>query len=168
MTLDAFLAQLECVRQRNSSRWSARCPAHGGQSKTTLSVSEGDQGLLLRCWAGCTIAEICASLGIQQRDLFYDSTTNHRRTRPAPKPARVDRVKLAFSFDLAALDLRLRAERIIEAGKHLNIAVLTDEELDRALDHIAHAYVDQERAELFEHVADTLRMRDFTEGNHGR
>jgi len=70
---------------------------------------------------------------------------------------------MAFRFDLAGLDLRLRANRIIEAGKLLTVATLNEAELDQALDLIAQSYRDIERAELFEHVADTLRERDFNE-----
>lgn len=80
--------------------------------------------------------------------------------------ARLNRVALAWRLELAAFDRRERGEQIVEAGKHLIVSVLTDEELDQALAYMAQAYDDMERAGLFEHVADTLRIRAFHERHH--
>lgn len=106
--------------------------------------------------------DVCASLGIQQRDLFDDASPS-RGFRSKVKPNRVDRVAVAFRFELAALDLRLRAERIMNAGTRLHVATMTNEELDRALSFVGSAYADLHRAELFEGVADDLRTRDYDE-----
>jgi len=160
MTAADFLQRLQGVRQ-TARGWSALCPAHPDKTPS-LAIKEGERGVLLRCWAGCTVEEICAALGLEVKDLFSDSPLP-RGQRPAPKPPKVDRRAMAFRFDLAGLDLRLRANRIIEAGKLLTVATLNEAELDQALDLIAQSYRDIERAELFEHVADTLRERDFNE-----
>jgi hypothetical protein len=82
---------------------------------------------------------------------------------PVSRPARVDRSALAFRFQLAALDRRIRAERIIEIAKEIDVSVLNDQDLDRALWCVAQAHTDVKRAELFEHVADEIRRRDFAE-----
>ena len=161
MTAAEFLSSLDGVRARGAGKWSARCPAHADRSPS-LSVREGDRGILLKCFAGCATEEICAAIGINVADLFFDGPLP-RGHRPAPRPPRIDRVALAFRYELHALDLRLRAERIIEAGKQMDVASLSDSDLDRALGFIAQAHADVERAELFEHVADTLRERDFSE-----
>lgn len=166
MTLDSFLAQLEHVTPRGNGRYAARCPAHIDRSPS-LSISEGDKGLLLRCFAGCTVAEISAALGLTVGDLFFDrgrlAPLGHR---PAPTPPRVDRLARAFQFELGALDLRVRAEKIIEAGKTLDVARLSDDERDRAMNTVAKAYDDMARAEIFESVADGLRMKEFIERDH--
>jgi hypothetical protein len=48
----------------------ARCPAHDDRSPS-LSVNVGAGGaVLLKCFAGCDTASICASLGLSVRDLF--------------------------------------------------------------------------------------------------
>ena len=163
MTLGELLPQLESVRARGNGRHAARCPAHADKNPS-LSISEGEKGILLKCWAGCPIAEICRSLGIEQRDLFFNALNSNpqRRQLPAP-PARVDRRALAFQFELGALDLRMRAERVIEAGKGLHVAGLSDDELDRAIGHMDKAHTDIERAEMFEGVADGLRFKEFYE-----
>ncbi|MCM3901644.1 MAG: hypothetical protein ND866_08045 [Pyrinomonadaceae bacterium] len=164
MTRDDLLPRLENVRRRGG-RDVASCPAHPDKNPS-LQITEGQKGLLLRCWAGCSVMEICKSLGIDQRDLFYDACDSAARgQRPTPKPPKLDRAALMWRYELAALDLRLRAERIVEAGKQLDVASLSDDERDRAIAHVAQVHIDVERAELFEHVADTLRERDFTERN---
>ncbi|MEO7863999.1 MAG: hypothetical protein ABIU05_26925 [Nitrospirales bacterium] len=160
MTIDDLLARLDGVKQRGN-RHSAICPGHDDRSPS-LSISEGDRGLLLRCWAGCTINEICSSLGIKPKDLFHDAGLP-RSQRPAPRPARINRRSLAFQFEIGALDLRLRAEKVLVVAKHLYGSALTDDELETALGHVGKAYSDIQRAESFEHVSDTLRTRDFTE-----
>jgi len=103
--------------------------------------------------------------------LGLDSTICARRQRPlSPPVSRIDRRAIAFRFELAALDLRLRAERIMEAGKRLNADSLNDDNLDRALGHVAQVHTDIQRAELFEGVADDLRMKEFVgkDGDHAQ
>jgi len=167
MIATELLSRLDGVRSRGAGKWSARCPAHADKSPS-LTIAEGDRGLLVKCFAGCSLRAICIALGIEQRELFFNARDkSQRRQRPAP-PVRGDRRALAFRFELAALDLRLRGERINEAGKKLDIVILTDDELDRALGHVAQAYADCERAELFEHVADELRLKECWEKKHAR
>lgn len=49
-----------------------RCPAHNDRSPS-LSVKEGADGrALVHCFAGCSIQEVCAALGLTIRDLFVD------------------------------------------------------------------------------------------------
>lgn len=161
MHIEKLLHQLQQVR-RTPRGHTARCPAHIDKTPS-LSVSEGERGILIKCWAGCTLQAICQTLGIREADLFFDASVP-RGQRPTPKPAKkVDRVKLAFRFELAALDFRLRSDRILTASRDLSPDMLTDADLDRALSHVAQAYGDQERAELFEGVADDLRLKDYTE-----
>ena len=161
MTLEDLLLRFDAVRQRGAGRWSARCPAHDDKTPS-LSVRGGDRGILIKCFSGCTNPDIVAALGLTMADLFFDAPTHHAN-RSLPRPAKPDRVALAWRFEVVALDLHLRAERIVEAGKAMPVATLTDEELDRALTCMARGYADMERAELFEGVAADLRARDFSE-----
>ena len=63
------LVKLDNVRP-NANRWTALCPAHGDRNNS-LSVAEGDDGkVLLKCFAGCDVAEIVAALGLQMFELF--------------------------------------------------------------------------------------------------
>jgi hypothetical protein len=164
MTLDSFLAQLDGVQPRGSDRWSARCPSHEDKSPS-LSIGEGDRGILLRCFAGCTVEEVCRSLGLDVHVLFFDAhdATSHGTTpRPVtPPPARINRKALAFKWGLAALDLRLRAEQILQATKGIAVSDLDDAALDRLINVTAKAYADHDRAGLFEHVADGLMDKHY-------
>lgn len=55
-----------------SKKHLARCPAHNDKNPS-LSVAEGNDGrVLLKCFAGCTLTDICAGLGIKQSDLFTE------------------------------------------------------------------------------------------------
>lgn len=64
-----LLDKLSDVHQ-TSSGWVAQCPAHDDKHPS-LSISVGDDGrILLHCFAGCSVEEICDALGIGIRDLF--------------------------------------------------------------------------------------------------
>jgi 5S rRNA maturation endonuclease (ribonuclease M5) len=64
-------------RGRGSS-WT--CPAHDDR-RASLSVREGADGrALLKCHAGCSLEEVVAALGLQERDLFAnDGERDDRR-----------------------------------------------------------------------------------------
>lgn len=164
MTMDALLSLLDGVRPRGTGKWSALCPAHQDNSPS-LSIGEGTGRILLYCFALCENRDIVSALGLTMADLFFDAPPPHGQ-RPTPKSVRFDHIALAFRFELAAIDRRLRAERIVETGKKIDVASLNDAELDRALAFAAQAHGDVQRAELFECVADGLRMKEFLERNH--
>jgi hypothetical protein len=123
----------------------------------------GDGFALVMNVRGCSFPEVLRLVA----GVFCVAQSSHvPRLRSTLKPFPRDLRATAFQFELAAVDLRLRAERIIEAGKYVTIAVLTDEELDLALAYVTRAYADVKRAELFERVAVTLRQREYNERTH--
>ena len=90
------------------------------------------------------------------------SQTRRQRSLP-PTSVRVDRRARAFQFELGALDRRIRAERVFAAVGTTAGDDLTDELRDRLMAAVASAYRDLDRADLLEHVADSLRAKDFHE-----
>lgn len=58
MTAAEFVSSLVGVRARGVGKWSARCPAHADKSPS-LTIAEGDKGMLVKCWAGCSLQAIC-------------------------------------------------------------------------------------------------------------
>ncbi len=62
--------------------WLAICPAHDDE-KPSLSFRDGEKGLLLKCFAGCTTKSICQALGLRMHDLFFhtSSATNDQKIR---------------------------------------------------------------------------------------
>lgn len=140
MTLDAILTQLDGVRQRGF-RWSARCPAHEDNSPS-LSVAEGDRGILLRCFAGCGLQEICGSLGIKQQDLFFDALDTNPRRRKAAAQARAQRQREQADGDRRQgrrIDARREAEDFLYSRQGLDISQWTDQKLDDELSLVADA-----------------------------
>lgn len=150
------------ARRCGPDRWMGHCLAHNSQRNRDLSIRDTGDRILLHDFAGCPLDNILVALGLKISDLFADAPLPGG-TRSIQKPRRPDRVAVAFQFELGALDRRLRANRIFDAAHKLDITTMTHDELEQALNSVAQAYADSERAELFEQVADDLRERDFTE-----
>lgn len=65
-----LLPLLDAVRTTGPGRWIARCPAHYDKTPS-LSIREtGDGTLLIRCWAGCSAADVVRATGLSLVDLF--------------------------------------------------------------------------------------------------
>src|SRR5262249_9364386 len=143
MTVEQFLSRLDGVRPRGTGRWSARCPAHADRSPS-LSIREVETKILLRCFAGCDTPQIVEGMGLRMGDLFSGISIQPRQG-PVCVTKKIDLADAAFQFELAALDRRLRAERICEAERKLDLAALSDTELDRALNAAMQAVADKAR-----------------------
>lgn len=74
MTLDELLDQLERVRKRGNE-YTARCPAHTDK-EPSLSITEGDDRLLVHCHAGCSQDDVLDALGLSWKDIVYDETSS--------------------------------------------------------------------------------------------
>lgn len=70
MELNQFLTRFEKVK-KTPSGYQARCPAHD-DNIASLSVSNGDKGIILFCHAGCSAEKIIERLGLEMTDLFKD------------------------------------------------------------------------------------------------
>ncbi len=78
MDLNNFIALIESktghTARKSGSGYSACCPAHE-DSHPSLSISEGTDGkVLVKCFTGCSPADICQSVGIKITDLFPEKT----------------------------------------------------------------------------------------------
>lgn len=169
MTVDDLIARLDFVRPRGPGRWSARCAAHVDHNPS-LSIREGERGILLKCWAGCDLTAICAALGLAVRDLFYDAgLPPHKRRQDQPRPPkRFDFRKAAAEYQDYALGLRLRAESVLSAARGLNITECTDADLDEAWKAVGRAYEDLDRADQLDRLAFTIRAQGLrTEQERG-
>jgi hypothetical protein len=84
VTSDEFV---ERVRGRRcAGGWMGHCPTQlhaRGDCNPSLSVCEGGDGrVLVHCFAGCSIDQICAALKIRVSDLFLGSrSTGQERPR---------------------------------------------------------------------------------------
>jgi hypothetical protein len=127
--VDRFLPLLSCIRQIDDNRWTALCPAHRDRHPS-LSIRQVHDRLLVRCWTGCTAAEIVVALGLTLIDL-YDSSP--WRT---PDPIAQRRRRAAEGLEAwrqeeirrIAEDLRRRNTIIRHIGDAADNDVVTEEE----------------------------------------
>ncbi len=141
MTIDSFLQLVDGAKQTPRG-WQSRCPSHDDHSPS-LSVKEGDRGLLVRCWSGCSLGDITRALGLRVVDLFYDRDIPDS---PDRRQAIKQRARARATQQAAALakgrqsDALREAERLVQSAQGLSIDTWTNDELDRALDSVGHAW----------------------------
>ena len=68
-TEDEILDRFDRVK-KTSKGWTALCAGHEDRSPS-LSISSGDTGWLLKCWAGCDFADIVTAVGLEPRRMFF-------------------------------------------------------------------------------------------------
>ncbi len=154
MEANEILSRLDAVRSRGANKSSARCPAHADRSPSlSLRVAE-DGRILVHCFAGCTVHEICRALGLSVGELFPDPPKKGRKgARPRPRPWRVDWWRTAFEFQFYADGQWLRAQSVLEAAKGLKTEEWTDDDVEMAMNAVGRAYADVERADFLETLA---------------
>ncbi|HEV8328444.1 MAG TPA: hypothetical protein VGQ08_13265 [Nitrospiraceae bacterium] len=142
MTAAEFIGSLESVRARGLNKWSAKCPGHADKAPS-LTIAEGDKGLLVKCWAGCSLEEITGALGIKVSDLFFDalSTDPHQRREAARRRAHEQRIRERHAHQQGALiDCLREGDHFIQSRRGLDIRGWSDEKLNKELDALADAY----------------------------
>ena len=72
MDINAVGELLEGVKEVRRGKLIGRCPTHVDKSPS-LTVTEGDKGTLLYCWAGCKTTDVVKALGIPIASLFKDA-----------------------------------------------------------------------------------------------
>jgi len=64
--------------KRQRSGYLVQCPAHD-DNKNSLSIHEGEQGIVLKCFAGCATASILERRGLTFADLFNKPKANSNK-----------------------------------------------------------------------------------------
>jgi len=132
--LNSIIEKLENLRQTGTGRWLARCPAHDDKTPS-LAVRETPDGtILLHCFSGCDVHEICAALGIELADLFPPDERQFRPRERRPFPA-MDALR-AIRFEARVVAV---AAGYIARGEPLTDAdaarvLLASERIDNAVD----------------------------------
>jgi hypothetical protein len=142
MCIEDFLSHLKAVRQRGHG-YVAHCPAHDDRSPS-LSIHEGDKGILVRCWAGCTLEAICTAVGIRTTDLFFESLTGDpRQRREAARQREAQRRQREAERYRTGLqiDARREAEYFIRSRRGLEISQWSDQRLNDEMSVMADAYI---------------------------
>lgn len=113
--LEKVLARLDKVKTTGRSKWIACCPAHDDRDPS-LSITEANDGkVLLKCWAGCTAAEIVEAIGLGLRDLFPDN--GQYQGRPARKGPSRQAVDFERKIVAVATALKQRGETLNEKNQ---------------------------------------------------
>jgi hypothetical protein len=142
MTATDLVATLDDVRSRGSGKWSARCPAHADKSPS-LSITDGDRAILLKCWAGCSLQEITDNLGIKIKDLFFDGglpTTAENRQDMEKRAQERAAHRAIYEARGRHMDALRQAEHLVRSAKEISIDQWLDVELGAALDRLGVAY----------------------------
>ena len=141
MTATELLPLLYGVRPRNSGKWISRCPAHEDRSPS-LTIAEGERGLLLKCWAGCTLQEITVALNVSIKDLFFDTarTTGERRQAIEQRRQAKAREQAAHLANGLRMDALREAEALIHSACGISIEQWPNGKLNMALERLAEAY----------------------------
>lgn len=141
MTPEEFLSHISGPVRRTSRGWQAHCPAHQDRSPS-LAVAEGERGLLVKCWAGCTVEAITRAMGMAVRDLFYDTDLDPVALHQARAQRQAQRMRRLVESHVMGLEIdsQREAQRFIERTRNLDISNWTDTHLNRAYDALAAAH----------------------------
>lgn len=77
MTAADLADRIGAKRRSDGKWWDARCPAHEDH-KASLSFTDGDHKLIVRCHRGCSEVRITAALGIRLADLVNSHSVGSR------------------------------------------------------------------------------------------
>lgn len=99
---DNLLTRLAGVKKIGSSKWKAS-PAHADHTPS-LYISQIDDRILIRCFAGCGYVDVLAAIGLDASSLFLDEITN-----PYEKKLHAPRFNKAELFDLVVQEAGILA-----------------------------------------------------------
>jgi hypothetical protein len=147
MSAAELLSLFSQVRPRGEHRWTARCPAHQDRSPS-LSICQLADRVLINCFAGCPVTDICTAIGISLADLYIDS--RYRRYRPDPLVERRCRAAEALGewrqaeVCRCAEELRLRDMIILQIDRTVSDGPLTEDEAMISLSYEYDGYSELE------------------------
>lgn len=79
MQIGDILNLLQKPKRQSDGSFLAYCPAHADKKTLSLHVSQKEDRILLKCFAGCTPQSICESLKIEMSDLFVEEKQPEKR-----------------------------------------------------------------------------------------
>lgn len=82
-SLDRFLGSLRKVKKTGSSDWLACCPAHDDKSPS-MTITERDGWIGIKCFAGCAIDAIAGAVGMELHEFFPEKLPDNVR-----KPSKI-------------------------------------------------------------------------------
>lgn len=139
MPINNLLNRLEKVKNRANGRYIACCPAHSDKNPS-LSISVIDDGrILIKCWAGCEVADIVSAVGLSLSDLFPKTLNRYNsESKPNRKPfMAIDVIECVYTEITISMIIirRIKARSI----KGLDFDLEDMDRLELANDRIATA-----------------------------
>ena len=131
-------------------KWNACCPAHQDR-RPSLTFKDGDKGVLLKCFAGCRLDEICQAVGLRPSDLFFDAGECDPRQR---RLAALQREHTRQAREQHArqqgelIDALREADYFVRSRHGLDISQWNHAQLDAELHALADAYTLLEHEDL--------------------
>lgn len=91
MHIEDLLQRLKKVKKTGPDKWQSCCPAHEDRSPS-MSIKESDGTILVHCFAGCSVEDICGSIGVEITELFppRDDTW-----QPQEKPVKIGAIRFS-------------------------------------------------------------------------
>jgi putative DNA primase/helicase len=109
------LAHLRGVRPIGKSH-KALCPAHKDKNPS-LSIGEENGKILLHCFAGCKLEDICKSAGIEPRDLFAEASPSQNACNAAAltveEYAEAKRLPVEFLKNLRVSTIKYQGRMVV-------------------------------------------------------
>ena len=68
-TFNRIVEQTKATSTGTGGQYSGLCPAHN-DSSPSLSLTQTEDRILIKCHSGCNIKKVCSGLGIKESDLF--------------------------------------------------------------------------------------------------
>jgi hypothetical protein len=84
--LDCWRGTIGAEPKFSGGSYLGRCPAHDDR-RASMSLTQMDEGLRVKCFAGCPTDAICKALGIEVKDLFPEKPKHERRASQTPAPS---------------------------------------------------------------------------------
>jgi hypothetical protein len=88
MRIEDFLSRLQKVKKTGANNWMACCPAHH-DNRPSMTLAVGNNGgILVHCFALCSVDEIAGAVGLTVSDLMPERPEGKEfvagRSRPFP------------------------------------------------------------------------------------
>ncbi len=108
MNIDSLLGLLTKVKKTSARHFVAICPAHDDHSPSLAIREKPDGTILLHCFAGCTVDDICNALGVSIGALFPNRGVGSR----PPVKGRFDPAQILVALAHEATVLVLISEAL--------------------------------------------------------
>ena len=126
-TFDDIVERTRAKSKGTTDSFSGLCPAHDDRS-ASLSITLENDKILLYCHTGCTIDDICISLGIEKYDLFTSSEKTLTNKVPIP-------LKLVKEQKRMKANINADSKVVFFSSKHnKNVTESGDEEKSKISD----------------------------------